>query len=183
MLDGRADKGSERNRDNDVDAWGNPSEPASLKASPSVLYYCTTPTNTNHFTSHKNLTSIPTSLKLYGSEYSIFIPHHHHHYHYHYHSTPAPTHRLNPPLTHLLQTSHQPTNQTTKMSAPNAGRQSPEPSRQSDKQQQGAQAAPNDQGAEPQGGAQAASDEQKKNLASNPTHVLEKAAEEKTSKS
>ncbi|KAK8192492.1 hypothetical protein M8818_007660 [Zalaria obscura] len=71
----------------------------------------------------------------------------------------------------------------TKMSAPNAGRQSPEPERQSGAQQSDAQAKPNDQGAAPSDThAQEASDEQKSKLSSNPTPVLEKFANEKTSK-
>ncbi|KAF2139317.1 uncharacterized protein K452DRAFT_289868 [Aplosporella prunicola CBS 121167] len=68
------------------------------------------------------------------------------------------------------------------MSAPNAGRQSPDPERQPGGQQQAAQADPN-QGAGPEQGSKKASDDQKANLSSNPTHPLEKAAEEKTSKS
>lgn len=65
------------------------------------------------------------------------------------------------------------------MSAPNAGRQSPEPERQHGKQ--GADPTsknPNEQGAgdNPDAGSQL------KGLASNPAGALDKAAEEKTSK-
>ncbi|KKY27281.1 putative metallo-dependent phosphatase [Diplodia seriata] len=66
------------------------------------------------------------------------------------------------------------------MSAPNAGRQSPEPERQTDAQQQ-AQAAPN-LGTGPQEGSKQASEQDKSGLSSNPTHVLEKHAEDTTSK-
>lgn len=65
------------------------------------------------------------------------------------------------------------------MSAPQQGRQSPEPESQSDAQQ-GQQGKPNDQGAESK--TQEKSDDQKNNLPSNPTHVLEKHSEETTSK-
>ena len=68
------------------------------------------------------------------------------------------------------------------MSAPNAGRQSPEPEQQTGAQQQDAQAKPNDLGAEAKEGAQQASKDALSGLESNPTHPLEKAAEEKTSK-
>ncbi|KAK8172291.1 hypothetical protein BKA80DRAFT_262584 [Phyllosticta citrichinensis] len=68
------------------------------------------------------------------------------------------------------------------MSAPNAGRQSPEPERQTGAQQQDAQAAPNDQGGAPPQGSKKASDDQKANLSSNPSHPLEKHSEETTSK-
>lgn len=68
------------------------------------------------------------------------------------------------------------------MSAPNAGRQSPDPEGQG-KQQTDPQANPNEQGAAPsKDHAQEASDEAKNSLPSNPGHPLEKAAEEKTSK-
>ncbi|KAL1311268.1 hypothetical protein AAFC00_001456 [Neodothiora populina] len=68
------------------------------------------------------------------------------------------------------------------MSAPNQGRQSPDPEHQTDAQQ-GSNSAPNDQGAGPKSGnAQTHSDDQKKGLASNPGGPLDKAAEEKTSK-
>ncbi|GAB7350576.1 hypothetical protein MBLNU459_g1152t1 [Dothideomycetes sp. NU459] len=73
-----------------------------------------------------------------------------------------------------------PTNLT--MSAPNAGRQSPEPETQSNAQA-GKTASPNDQGAAPTSDhAKDASVEQLKGLSSNPTGPLDKAAEEKTSK-
>lgn len=68
------------------------------------------------------------------------------------------------------------------MSAPNAGRQSPPPERQSDIQQKAAQAAPNDLGAGPNQGSKQASEDSKSGLSSNPTHILEKHAEEVTSK-
>lgn len=68
------------------------------------------------------------------------------------------------------------------MSAPNQGRQSPEPERQSHAQQ-GTAAKPNDQGAAPsQDHAAEASKEQLKGLESNPTGVLEAEAKKKTSK-
>ncbi|KAF1932562.1 uncharacterized protein M421DRAFT_416187 [Didymella exigua CBS 183.55] len=65
------------------------------------------------------------------------------------------------------------------MSAPQQGRQSPEPERQSDAQK-GQQAQPNQQGGETQ--TQQQSDASKNNLSSNPEHVLAKHAEETTSK-
>ena len=69
------------------------------------------------------------------------------------------------------------------MSAPNAGRQSPEPERQTGAQQQDAQSKPNElSGAPSMEHAKEASDDQKAKLSSNPTHPLEKYAEEKTSK-
>lgn len=69
------------------------------------------------------------------------------------------------------------------MSAPNAGRQSPEPERQTGAQQQDPNSNPNNQGAAPSSEhAQDASKEQLKNMSSNPVGVLDKAAEEKTSK-
>ncbi|KAF2244480.1 hypothetical protein BU26DRAFT_523128 [Trematosphaeria pertusa] len=70
------------------------------------------------------------------------------------------------------------------MSAPNAGRQSPDPERQTGAQQQDPVASNvNEQGGAPsQGNAKEASDDQKASLSSNPTHPLEKFAEEKTSK-
>jgi hypothetical protein len=69
------------------------------------------------------------------------------------------------------------------MSAPNEGRQSPDPERQPGKQLQEPPAMkPNEQGAEPEEGAQQASKGQLEGLSSNPTHPLEKAAHEKTSK-
>ncbi|KAF2191311.1 hypothetical protein K469DRAFT_720300 [Zopfia rhizophila CBS 207.26] len=70
------------------------------------------------------------------------------------------------------------------MSAPNAGRQSPDPEGQSGAQLQDPIASkPNDQGGAPSAEhAKQASDDQKANLSSNPVHPLEKYAEEKTSK-
>ena len=65
------------------------------------------------------------------------------------------------------------------MSAPQQGRQSPEPENQSDAQK-GQQAQPNQQGGETQ--TQEKSDDQKAALPSTPTHVLEKHSEETTSK-
>lgn len=68
------------------------------------------------------------------------------------------------------------------MSAPNAGRQSPEPERQSEAQT-GKTSNPNQQG-----GAQSAEQSQEESkstlssLSSNPEGPLDKAAEEKTSK-
>jgi len=69
------------------------------------------------------------------------------------------------------------------MSAPNAGRQSPEPENQSNAQSGTTTSNVNDQGGAPkQGNAQENSDDTKNALSSNPTHPLEKHAEEKTSK-
>ncbi|KAF2473522.1 uncharacterized protein BDR25DRAFT_283132 [Lindgomyces ingoldianus] len=70
------------------------------------------------------------------------------------------------------------------MSAPNAGRQSPGPESQTGAQQQDPVAMnPNEQGGAPsQSHAKEASDDQKANLASNPTHPLAKHSEETTSK-
>jgi hypothetical protein len=68
---------------------------------------------------------------------------------------------------------------TTQMSAPQQGRQSPEPETQSDAQK-GQQAQPNQQGGETETKQQ--SDDSKNNLPSNPTHILEKHSEETTSK-
>ncbi|KAL6169787.1 hypothetical protein ACJQWK_04783 [Exserohilum turcicum] len=72
--------------------------------------------------------------------------------------------------------------QHSKMSAPNPGRQSPDPERQS-----GAQAGQisdnvNKQGAGPQEGAEQASDNTKNSLSSNPEHPLKQHSEETTSK-
>ena len=69
------------------------------------------------------------------------------------------------------------------MSAPNAGRQSPDPETQSGKQATEPLAAPNEQGAAPS--AEHAKDSSAATLdklSSNPEHPLAKAAEEKTSK-
>lgn len=66
------------------------------------------------------------------------------------------------------------------MSAPYAGRQSPDPERQSGAQQGTTAKNPNDQGVESK-----SADETKdalKNLESNPSHVLQEEAEKKTSK-
>lgn len=60
------------------------------------------------------------------------------------------------------------------MSAPNQGRQSPEPEQQHGKQGTDATAAPNDQGAAKQNDLSS--------LPSNPDGPLDKAAEEKTKK-
>ena len=70
------------------------------------------------------------------------------------------------------------------MSAPNAGRQSPDPERQSGAQQQDPVASkPNEQGGAPSlDHAKEASDDQKAALSSNPTHPLAKHSEETTSK-
>jgi len=69
------------------------------------------------------------------------------------------------------------------MSAPNAGRQSPEPETQTERQAGSTANNPNDLGGAPsEEYAQEASNEQKNKLASNPTHILADAAEEKTSK-
>ncbi|KAF3007422.1 hypothetical protein E8E13_003060 [Curvularia kusanoi] len=68
---------------------------------------------------------------------------------------------------------------TSTMSAPQQGRQSPEPENQSDAQK-GQQAQPNQQGAESK--TQQKSDDQKSGLPSNPTHILAEHSEETTSK-
>jgi hypothetical protein len=69
------------------------------------------------------------------------------------------------------------------MSAPNQGRQSPEPENQSEGQSGTVASNPNEQGGAPAGGnAQQNSDDTKSKLSSNPTHPLEEAAKEKTSK-
>lgn len=65
------------------------------------------------------------------------------------------------------------------MSAPQQGRQSPEPETQTDAQQ-GQEAKPNNQGGESK--TQEKSDDSKNNLPSNPEHILAKHAEETTSK-
>ena len=69
------------------------------------------------------------------------------------------------------------------MSAPNAGRQSPDPERQSGAQQGTTAKNPNDQGMADS--AQQTADQSKetlKNLESNPKHVLQDEAEKKTTK-
>lgn len=69
------------------------------------------------------------------------------------------------------------------MSAPNAGRQSPDPENQSGKQQaEPTSGNPNQQGAEPSEGSKGASDNQLNNLESNPAGPLDQAAKDKTSK-
>jgi hypothetical protein len=68
------------------------------------------------------------------------------------------------------------------MSAPNAGRQSPEPKEQSEAQKGSTTDNANNQGADVEGGAEKASDKAKEGLSSNPIHPLEDAAKEKTSK-
>jgi hypothetical protein len=69
------------------------------------------------------------------------------------------------------------------MSAPNAGRQSPEPENQSSKQQSAPTANnPNYQSAGPEQGSQQASKDQLAGLESNPTGPLDQAAKDKTSK-
>ena len=69
------------------------------------------------------------------------------------------------------------------MSAPNAGRQSPDPENQTKAQQGTTASAPNDQGQAASNEAPA--DESKdalKNLESNPKHVLQDAADAKVAK-
>jgi hypothetical protein len=68
------------------------------------------------------------------------------------------------------------------MSAPNAGRQSPEPERQNEAQSGQTTDNVNKQGAGPQEGAEKASDNTKNALSSNPEHPLKEHAEETTSK-
>lgn len=68
----------------------------------------------------------------------------------------------------------------TTMSAPKAGRQSPDPERQTDAQLKGAAAA--HLGAGPEQGSKQASEQDKSGLTSNPVHILAKHAEETTSK-
>jgi hypothetical protein len=65
------------------------------------------------------------------------------------------------------------------MSAPQQGRQSPEPETQTDAQA-GQQAQPNQQGGDTE--TQQKSDDSKNSLPSNPEHVLAKHSEETTSK-
>ena len=66
------------------------------------------------------------------------------------------------------------------MSAPNEGRQSPEPQRQSDSQQAMPAEPRKEDGSTASGNSEGHNDTSK--LASNPEHPLEKQAEEKTSK-
>lgn len=69
------------------------------------------------------------------------------------------------------------------MSAPNQGRQSPDPERQDPKQQQEPSASdPNEQIPGGQKDAKTASDEQKGGLESNPRHPLQGAVDDKFSK-
>ncbi|KAK3063724.1 hypothetical protein LTS18_013281 [Coniosporium uncinatum] len=69
------------------------------------------------------------------------------------------------------------------MSAPQEGRQSPDPENQPGAQQQDTPASNvNEQGQQPEEGTKDANAEQLKALESNPTHILQKSAEEKTSK-
>ena len=69
------------------------------------------------------------------------------------------------------------------MSAPQQGRQSPEPERQSDAQQGKMSDNVNEQGGAPsQEHAKEASDEHKSSLSSNPEHPLAEHAKETTSK-
>jgi len=68
------------------------------------------------------------------------------------------------------------------MSAPNPGRQSPEPAHQSDAQAGAAANKVAGQGGGPAEGAEKSSDKTKSGLPSNPKHVLEEHAREVTSK-
>ncbi|KAF1830775.1 hypothetical protein BDW02DRAFT_558216 [Decorospora gaudefroyi] len=69
------------------------------------------------------------------------------------------------------------------MSAPNPGRQSPDPARQSEAQSGQTTDNVNKQGGGPQQGAEKASDQAKDHaLSSNPEHPLKQHAEETTSK-
>ena len=68
------------------------------------------------------------------------------------------------------------------MSAPNPGRQSPEPEKQTGAQQGVPASNVNDQGGAPSQGTKQANEDSKGGLSSNPTHPLEKHAEETTSK-
>ncbi|KAF2712088.1 hypothetical protein K504DRAFT_464174 [Pleomassaria siparia CBS 279.74] len=69
------------------------------------------------------------------------------------------------------------------MSAPNPGRQSPEPENQTEGQSGTVASNPNEQGGAPtDSSAKEASNEQKSKLPSNPEHILAASAEEKTSK-
>lgn len=66
------------------------------------------------------------------------------------------------------------------MSAPQPGRQSPDPERQSDAQK--GQIADASHGSGPKEGSKDASEQSKSALSSNPEHILAKHAEETTSK-
>lgn len=68
------------------------------------------------------------------------------------------------------------------MSAPQQGRQSPDPERQSEAQAGQPASNVNQQGGGPEQGSEKASDEAKSGLSSNPEHPLAKHAEETTSK-
>ncbi|KAF1947585.1 hypothetical protein EJ02DRAFT_449073 [Clathrospora elynae] len=68
------------------------------------------------------------------------------------------------------------------MSAPNAGRQSPEPERQNEAQSGQTSDNVNQQGGAPKEGAEKSSDNTKDGLSSNPEHPLAKHSEETTSK-
>jgi hypothetical protein len=68
------------------------------------------------------------------------------------------------------------------MSAPNAGRQSPEPERQSDAQTGQTSDNVNNQGGDVAKGSEKNSDDTKSGLSSNPEHPLAKHADETTSK-
>ncbi|EME41668.1 hypothetical protein DOTSEDRAFT_46600 [Dothistroma septosporum NZE10] len=68
------------------------------------------------------------------------------------------------------------------MSAPNQGRQSPDPDQQKESQIRAPATDVNNQGQEASQGAAEASKDQLKNLGSNPGGPLDKAAEEKTAK-
>ncbi|CAK3822879.1 Hypothetical predicted protein [Lecanosticta acicola] len=69
------------------------------------------------------------------------------------------------------------------MSAPNQGRQSPEPERQADSQlHQPTASNPNEQGVAPGDKAAEQSKDQLENLGSNPSGPLDEEAEKKTSK-
>jgi hypothetical protein len=74
------------------------------------------------------------------------------------------------------------TNYRYTMSAPNAGRQSPEPE-QTTNAQTGKTAGGQADAGPTDGNAQTKSDDQKSGLSSNPDSVMDKAAEAKTSKS
>ncbi|KAL1799864.1 hypothetical protein ACET3X_000206 [Alternaria dauci] len=98
--------------------------------------------------------------------------------------TPKSSHKLYYRLQLHLHNSTKPIHIPTAitMSAPNAGRQSPEPERQSSAQAGQTADNVNDQGAGPKEGAEKSSDNTKDSLSSNPQHTLEKHAEETTSK-
>jgi hypothetical protein len=68
------------------------------------------------------------------------------------------------------------------MSAPNAGRQSPEPENQSNKQSGSTATNANQQGGGPSEGSKEASTNQLAGLESNPKGPLDDAAKDKTSK-